>query len=143
MRILSSLLSRRKSVSQTLPLAYQIHMQCNDVNRFTLRHMKILNKTFQLPGFSGDMSFGVHITEPFFPAPTPPPTMEPSLPARSPPAPIPPPNISASDAANAMSTTVEDDPVDLEADLEEEQAGEDEEQAVLEAYSIILEFTYD
>jgi hypothetical protein len=136
--------AKQKEVSLTDPaLAYQIHMQCNDVNRFTLRHMKILNKTFQLPGFSGDMSFGVHITEPFFPAPTPPPTMEPSLPARSPPAPIPPPNISASDAANAMSTTVEDDPVDLEADLEEEQAGEDEEQAVLEAYSIILEFTYD
>ena len=38
---------------------------------------------------------------------------------------------------------VEDDQADLKADLEEEQAGEDEEREVMAAYSTILEFTFD
>ena len=44
---------------------------------------------------------------------------------------------------NSDDALVEDDQVDLEADLEEEQAGEDEEEAVLGAYCTILEFSYD
>jgi hypothetical protein len=113
--------TKQKEIGLTDPvLAYQIYMQCNDVNRFTPRHLKTLNKVLQLPGFSGNMSFGVYI-------------MEPSLPA-----PIPQPNTS-----DAVTTMVEDDYVDLEADLEEEQAGEDEDQAVLHAYSTVLEFAFD
>ena len=38
---------------------------------------------------------------------------------------------------------VEDGQIDVEADLEEEQAGKDEEQAVMSAYYSILEFTCD
>jgi hypothetical protein len=113
--------TKEKEVGLTDPgLAYQIHLQCNDVNIFTPRHLKILNKVLQLPGFSGDMSFGVHITEPPIPAPTP-----------------------ALNTSDAVTTMDEDDQVDLEADLEEEQAGEDEDQAVLLAYSTILEFAFD
>ena len=90
--------TKQKEVGLTDPvLAYQIHMQCNDVNRFTPRHLKTLNKVLQLPGFSGNMPFGVHITEPSLPAP------------------IPQPN-----TPDAVTTMVEDDYVDLEADLEEE-----------------------
>ena len=48
-----------------------------------------------------------------------------------------------SSTSDAVTTMVEDNEVDLEADLEEEQASEDKEQAVLVAYSTILEFTYD
>ena len=117
--------AKQKELSLTDPaLAYQIYMQCNDFNHFTPRHLKNLHKIFKLPGFSGNFSCGVHITEPSLPAPM---------------TPVTPP----SSTSDAVTTMVEDNEVDLEADLEEEQAGEDEEQAVLVAYSTILEFTYD
>lgn len=115
--------ANEKEVGLTDPaLAYQIHVERNDINRFTTRHMKNLNHILQLPGFTGSMSFGIHITEPSLrlSSPTPPPiTNDPVI------------------------TMVEDDQADLEADLEEEQAGEDEEQEVMAAYSTILEFTFD
>lgn len=113
--------AKEKEVGLTDPaLAYQIHMECNDINRFTPRHMKNLNNILQLPGFTGNMSFGIHITEPSLSSPTPPPNTN-----------------------DPVITMVEDDQADMEVDLEEEQAGEDEEEAVLAAYSTILEFTYD
>ena len=40
-------------------------------------------------------------------------------------------------------STFADDQVDGEVDLEEEQAGEDEEQVVMGAFCSILEFAYD
>ena len=115
--------SKGKEVGLTDPaLAYQIYVQRNSINRFTLGHVKTLNIIGQLPGFSGSLSCGVHIMDPL-PTPTPP-----SLSLHQKP---------------SEETTFEDDPVDVEADLEEEQAGEDEEQAVMGAYYSILECAYD
>ena len=113
--------SKGEEVSLTDPaLAYQIYLQRNSINRFTPYHVKIMKEIGRLLGFSRSLSYGVHVMEPFIPAP-------PSL--SLPPKP--------------SETTFEDDHVDVEADLEKEQAGEDEEQAVMGAYCSILEFTHD
>jgi hypothetical protein len=115
----SYLRSKENEVHLTDPaIAYQIHLQRNSINRFTPSHVKTLNEIGQLPGFSGSLSCGAHIVEPSIPAP---PSLSqlPKLPS------------------------FEDDKVDGEADLEEEQAGEDEDQAVMGAYCSILEFSYD
>ena len=120
------LCSKAKEVSLRDPaLAYQISVQRNDVVRFTAGHVKNLNEIQQLPGFSGNLLCGIRLTELSLPA-------EPSLPTTL----SLPPNTSDD-------TMVEDYQADMEADLEEEQAGEDEEEAVLAAYCSILEFTCD
>ncbi|KAI0245563.1 hypothetical protein BJV78DRAFT_1287476 [Lactifluus subvellereus] len=99
-----ALCSKEKEVGLMDPaLAYQIHMQRTNIAHFTPHHVKNLNEIQQLPGFSGNLSCGVHITGLSLPAP----------------APLPP--ITSTEAM------VEDGEIDLEANLEEEQAGEDEE----------------
>jgi hypothetical protein len=114
------LLSKELSVRLTDPsLAYQILVQSRNLNRFTPCHVKNLNKTQQLQGFSGNLSCGVRITEPSLPAVS-------SLPSIS--------------SVNIMAVDYQ---ADVEADLEEEQDGEDEEQAVLVAYCSVLELTCD
>jgi hypothetical protein len=114
--------SKSKEVGLTDPgLAYQINLQRKNINRYTPGHIKTLNEVGQLPGFSGSLSCGVHTLVPSTLAP----------PSLSPP-PIP-----------SEGTTFEDDQVDGEVDLEEEQAGEDEEQVVMGAFCSILEFAYD
>ena len=118
----ATLCARQKEVGLVDPaITYQIYIQRINLNRFTPCHMKNLIKISQLPGFSGNMSYRVHITE-LQPPPLPPPS---------------------SPLDNSDDALVEDDQVDLKADLEEEQAGEDEEEAVLGAYCTILEFSYD
>lgn len=96
-------------------------MQRNHITRFTPRHLKIMHDIGRLPGFSGNLSCGVHITEPSHPAPV----------------------LIGLPLNTSIEPMVEDDQIDMEADLEEEQAGEDEEQAVMSAYYSILEFTCD
>jgi hypothetical protein len=114
--------SKSNEVGLTDPgLAYQINLQRNSISRYTPGHIKTLNEVGQLPGFSGSLSCGVHILVPFTPV----------LPLLSLP-PIP-----------SEESTFADDQVDGEVDLEEEQAGEDEEQVVMGAFCSILEFAYD
>lgn len=116
------LVSKEKEVALTDPaLAYQIRLLHNSFNRFTPSHIKTLNVIGQLLGFSGSLSFGVHIQEPYIPAPA-------SLSPLSKP---------------SKETGFEEHVVDVEADLEEEQAGEDEDQTIMGAYCTILEFAYD
>lgn len=116
------LASKGEEVGLTDPgLAYQIHLQRNSINRFTPCHVKTLNDVGRLQGFNGSLTCGVHIVEP----------SAPPLPSLS-------PLLKPTEQA-----TFEDDHVDIEAELEEEQAGEDEEQVVMGAYCSILEFTYD
>ena len=67
--------ANKKEVGLTDPaLAYQIHVERNNINRFTTRHMKNLNNILQHPGSTSSMSFGIHITEPSLrlSSPTPP-----------------------------------------------------------------------
>ena len=116
--------TKAKEVGLTDPgLAGQIELQCNSISRYTPFHIKSLNELARLPGFSGSLSCGVHVSESM--------PSTPALPSLSPP-PIP-----------SERTVYEDDQADGEVDLEEEQAGEDEEQVVIGAYCRILEFTYD
>jgi hypothetical protein len=116
------LVSKGKEVALTDPaLAYQIHLLHNSFNRFTPSHIKTLKAIGQLPGFSGSLSFGVHIQEPYIPAP---PSLSPPL-------------------SPSEETAFEEHVVDVEEDLEEEQAGEDEDQTIMGAYCTILEFAYE
>ena len=70
----ATLCARQKEVGLVDPaIAYQICIQHINFNRFTPRHMKNLIKISQLPGFSGNMSHRVHITELQLP-PLPPPS---------------------------------------------------------------------
>ena len=127
----AELSSKEKEIGLTDPaVAYQIRMHRNHFSRFMARHLKNMQDIGQLPGFSGDLSCGVHIAEPSHPAPLPLNTAEPPHPA-----PLP--------LDTSIKAMVEDDQIDMEADLEEEQAGEDEEEAVMRAYCSILEFTCD
>jgi hypothetical protein len=105
-------------------LAFQIHMKHMETSRYNALHIKILNQTTSLKGFTGSRLYGTHIPDvPLSvgvahvtqPPPPPPPADE--LPF--------------------------DEDVDREEDLEEEQAGEDRDDAVLGAYYNVLEFSYD
>lgn len=119
--------SKEKEVALTNPtLAYQIRVQRNNITRFTPQHLKNLHDIQQLPGFNGNLSYGVQKTEPSV-----------SVPVSSHPV------SSAPPLTVPVEVLAEDEQIDLEVDLEEEQAGEDEEQAVMGAYCSILEFTYD
>jgi len=102
-------------------LAYQIRVQHSHITQYTPRHLKNIHDIGQLAGFSGNLSCGVHIAEPSHPAP-----VVLSLPFNT-----------------SIEVMVDDEQIDREADLEEEQAGEDEELAVMSAYFSILEFTCD
>ena len=118
----AELSSKEMEVGLTDPaLAYQIRVQRSHITRFTPRHLKNIHDIGQLPGFSGNLSCGVHLAEPSHPTP-----VLLSLPLNTP-----------------IEVMVEDGQIDVEADLEEEQAGKDEEQAVMSAYYSILEFTCD
>lgn len=119
----AELCSKEKEVGLTDPaLAYQIRVHRTYFSRFSARHLKNLTAIRQLPGFTGDMSCGVH-------------TPEPSLAAA--------PSSHTEPIIFIAASSAGDGHIDVEADLEEEQAGEDEEQAVMGAYCSILEFTCD
>ena len=118
----AELSSKKMEVGLTDPaLAYQIQVQHSHITRFTPHHLKNIHDIGQLLGFSGNLSCGVHLAEPSHPAP-----VLLSLPLN-----------------RSIEVMVEDEQIDVEADLEEEQAGKDEEQAVMSAYYSILEFTCD
>ena len=107
-------------------LAFQIHLKCAENGHYEAVHMKILNQITSLKGFTGSTLYGTHIPDatPPIEVPMAPITQQEPLPA-------------------SRSAVEEENASDREQDLEEEQAGEDRDDAVLGAYYSVLELSYD
>jgi hypothetical protein len=103
-------------------LAHQVSIHWMERGRFNAHHLKVLGKIHLLPGYTGRIDFGTHIAEPPTVA-TEPPGLVPALPQ----------------AVNDATPGFED----LEEDLEEEQAGEDEDVAVLGAFFSVINMSFD
>jgi hypothetical protein len=104
-------------------LAFQIRMKRLDTGRYATLHMKILNQITCLKGFTGGSLYGTSISDVSLPVEVAPVTQQQQ--------PLP---------TDGM---VVNEEIDREQDLEEEQAGEDRDEAVLGAYYSVLEFSYD
>ena len=100
-------------------LAYQIQIHRMESSRFIQHHMEILNKIVQLKGYSGGQLLGTHADEVIGPSP----------------APLP--------AATLVEEPSVAEEIDTQLDLEEEQAGEDEEEIVIGAFHQVLQLSYD
>ena len=100
-------------------LAHQVTLHWMERARFNAHHLKVLGDIYLLPGFTGSVGFGIHVAE--APATTEAPK-DPVLP------------LGAGTTLNCEE--------DLE-ELEGEQAGEDEEVAVLGAVFDVLDISFD
>jgi hypothetical protein len=101
-------------------LAHQVRIHRMERGRFNAHHLKILEKIHLLAGYTGPIEFGTHIAEI--------------------------PNMQKVDQVLALSqATAGAIPCleDLEEDLEEEQAGEDEDVVVLGAFFNVLDVSFD
>lgn len=102
-------------------LAYQIQIHRMESSQFIQHHMAILNKIVQLEGYSGGQLLGTHADEAIGPSPSPAPQR----------------------AAPLVEEPSVVEEIDSQLDLEEEQAGEDEEETVIDAFHHVLELSYD
>ena len=100
-------------------LAYQIQIHRMESSRFIQHHMGILNKIVLLKGYSGGQLLGIHADEAIDPSPA----LQP--------------------AAILVKELSVVDEIDSQLDLEEEQAGEDEEEIVIGAFHQVLQMSYD
>jgi len=103
-------------------LARQVGIHRMERARFNIHHFNVLGKIYSLPGYTGPVGFGTRAAE----APaanTPEVYQEPALPPA------------------AVSTPSHEE--DLEEELDEEQAGEDEEVAVFGAVFTVLDMSID
>lgn len=103
-------------------IAFQIHMKRIESSRYDALHMKVLNQISSLKGFTGCMLYGTCIPDVSHPVEAAPVTQQQPL-------------------TTDETAIVEE--IDREEDLEEEQAGEDRDDAVLGAYYSVLQFSYD
>jgi len=101
-------------------LAHQISLHRMERGRFNAHHLKVLGKIHFLPSYTGPIGFGTRAAE------APATQEEPQDPALSP-------------ATGATPIHEED----LEEELDEEQAGEDEEVLVLGAFFSVLDMSFD
>jgi hypothetical protein len=108
-----------------LPLAHQIWRHRMERARFNRHHQRILEKICRLPGFSGNPLLGTHI-----------PHISESEPSPIPLPPLSPETVPLDEAYNKGHE-------EAEKDLEEEQAGEDEDAAALDAYYLVLDVFID
>ena len=104
-------------------LAFQIRRKRTETGRFDALHMKIINQITSLKGFTGGTLYGTRILEATLPVGVAPVTHQ--------------------QQPLATDRLAVDEEIDGEDDLEEEQAGEDRDDAVLGAYFSVLEFSYD
>ena len=104
-------------------LAFHIRMKGMERGRYDALHTKIINQITQLKGFTGDVLYGTRIP------------INLPLPAQ--------PLVTQNEPLVPTETTVLDKDIDGEEDLEEEQAGEDQDEVVLGAYYSVIEFSYD
>ena len=110
-------------------LAFQIRLKRSENGHYEAAHMKILNQITSLKGFTSGALYGTHI------------------PDAAPPVEVPVAPITQQQQQQPLpasrSAVEEENTSDREQDLEEEQAGEDRDDAVLGAYYSVLEFSYD
>jgi hypothetical protein len=104
-------------------LAYQIQIHRMESSRFIQHHMVILNNIVLLKGYSGGQLLGVHADEAVDPSEVPSPAPQP--------------------AATLVKEPSVVNEIDSQLDLEEEQAGEDEEEIVIDAFHHVLQLSYD
>jgi hypothetical protein len=104
-------------------LAFQIRMKRMEMGRYDALHMKIINQITKLAGYTGGELYGTHIP------------INISLLAK-------PPVTQQEPLISAVGMHV-DDVIDGDEDLEDEQTGEDQDEAVLGAYYSVIEFSYD
>jgi hypothetical protein len=93
---------------------------------FNAHHLKVLRKIYLLAGYTGSIGCGTCLPQAFTT------TEESDTPEKHQSPPLPP-------ATGAISSHEED----LEEELEEEQAGEDEEIEVLDAFFSVLDVSFD
>jgi hypothetical protein len=93
--------------------------------RFNAHHLKVLGKIYLLPGYTGPIGFGTRVAEASTTTEEPDATEEPQTPASPP------------------TGTTPSNEEDLEEELDEEQAGEDEEIEVLGAFFSVLDMSID
>jgi hypothetical protein len=101
-------------------LGHQVGVHRMERGRFNAHHLKVLEKIHHLTGYTGPIEFGTHIAEN--------PTMQEVAQAPF-----------LSQATTGAIPCLED----LEEDLEEEQAGEDEDVVVLGAFFNVLDISLD
>ena len=119
--------AKEAELSPTNPaLAHQVGIHRMERGRFNAHHLKVLGKIHLLAGYTGPIEFGTRMTEVAAEPPTAA-TESPGL------------DSALSQPANDASPSLED----LEEDLEEEQAGEDEDIAVLGAFFCVLDMSFD
>jgi hypothetical protein len=104
-------------------LTFQIRMKCTETSRYDTLHMKILNNITTLMGFTGGSLFGTHNPLASLQVGVTPVTQQQLQPSADRP--------------------IAEEENERDEDLEEEQAGEDRDVAVLGAYYSVLEFSYD
>ena len=107
-------------------LALQVKIHWMEHGCFNAHHLKVLGKIYLLPGYTGPIGCGTHVSQ----ASTT--TEEPDTPEEHQGPPLPP-------ATGAIPSLEED----LEEELEEEQAGEDEEIEALGAFFSVLDVSCD
>jgi hypothetical protein len=101
-------------------LAHQLRIHRMERARFNAHHLNVLGKIYHLAGYTGPVGFGAHITEA--------------------PAPAEDPQDLALPPVTGATQSHEED---LEEELDEEQAGEDEEIEVLGAVFSVLNISFD
>ena len=106
-------------------LALQVSLHRMEWGRFNAHHLKILGKIYLLAGYTGPIGFGTRVAEASTTTEEPDTTEEPQTPA------LPPTGTNPSHEE------------DLEEELDEEQAGEDEEIKVLGAFFSVFDMSVD
>lgn len=101
-------------------LAHQVFLYRMERGRFNAHHLQVLGKIYLLPGYTGPIGMGIHVTE------APATSEEPQDPVLPP--------------ATVTTPSREED---LEEELDEEQAGEDEDVEVLGAFFSVLDMSFD
>ena len=101
-------------------LAHQVGIHRMDRGRFNALHLRVLENIHHLPGYTGPIELGTHIAEN--------PTMQ---------------EVAQAPVFSQATTGAIPSLEDLEEDLEEEQAGEDEDVVVLGALFNVLDLSFD
>jgi len=113
--------AKEAELSPTDPaLAHQVFLYRMERGRFDAHHLQVLGKIYLLPGYTGPIGFGIHVAEALATSEEP---QDPVLPPTT--------------------GTTPSHEEDLEEELDEEQASEDEEVEVLGAFFSVLDMSFD
>ena len=113
--------AKEAELSPTDPaLAHQVFLYRMERGHFNAHHLQVLGKIYLLPGYTGPIGFGIHVAEALATSEEP---QDPVLPPTT--------------------GTTPSHEEDLEEELDEEQASEDEEVEVLGAFFSVLDMSFD